>query len=368
MHQKVPFVSFDYQLKVSKNELFKISNNVFNSGWYVLGPNVNDFENNYKNLSKVNYAVGVGSGLDALIISLKALNIKKNDEIIVASNAYIASWLSITNVGATIVPIEPDEKTFNIDPFKIEEKITKNTKAIMPVHLFGQPCQMDKIMAIAKKYNLHIVEDNAQAHLAKFESQITGSFGDINATSFYPTKNIGAIGEAGCVTTNNKELFNYATKYRNYGSSEKYICDIIGTNSRLDEIQAAILNVKLKHIQKWTAERQKIALLYNERLKGNVTTPYVHPKCSHVYHLYVIKTKYRDDLKSYLTKKNIETVIHYPIPPHLQKAYKFLNHQKGDFPIAEKLAEQSLSLPIYPGLEVDQIDYISDSINEFFKN
>ena len=368
MHQKVPFVSFDYQLKEFKNELFKIANNVINSGWYVLGENVNNFENNYKNLSKVNYAVGVGSGLDALIISLKSLNIKKNDEVIIASNAYIASWLSITNVGATIVPVEPDENTFNIDTSKIKEKITKNTKAIMPVHLYGQPCEMDKIMAIAKEYGLYVIEDNAQAHLAMFENQITGSFGDINATSFYPTKNIGAIGEAGCITTNNKELSNYSAKYRNYGSYEKYICDIIGTNSRLDEIQAAILNVKLKHIHKWTDDRKKIALLYNERLKENVITPFVNPKCSHVYHLYVIKTNERDKLQEFLSKKNIGTAIHYPIPPHLQKAYSFLNYKKGDFPIAEKLAKQCLSLPIYPGLKENEINYVCDSIIEFFKS
>lgn len=365
---KIPFVSFEQKFLETKQNILLAIEKVIDSKWYVLGQNLIDFEVNYKKLNTVKFALGVGSGLDALIISLKALNIKQNDEIIVASNAYIASWLSITNVGATIVPIEPDEKTFNIDPFKIEEKITKNTKAIMPVHLYGQPCEMNKIMTIARKYGLYVVEDNAQAHLAKFENQITGSFGDINATSFYPTKNIGAIGEAGCITTNDKELFDYATKYRNYGSSQKYICDIIGTNSRLDEIQAAILNVKLKHIQKWTAERQKIAMLYNERLKENVITPYVHPKCSHVYHLYVIKTKYRDELKTFLTKKNIETAIHYPIPPHLQKAYKFLNYQKGDLPIAEKLASQSLSLPIYPGLKEDQINYICDSVIEFFKS
>jgi len=368
MHQKIPFVSLDFQLKDSKKELFEISKNVITSGWYVLGKNLKEFESNYKDLSNVNYAVGVGSGLDALIISLKSLNIKKNDEVIVASNAYIASWLSITNVGATIIPVEPCENSFNIDASKIEDKITKNTKVIMPVHLYGQPCEMDKIMEIARKYGLHVIEDNAQSHLAKFENQITGSFGDINATSFYPTKNIGAIGEAGCITTNNKGLFDYANKYRNYGSSEKYICDIIGTNSRLDEIHAAFLNVKLKNIHKWTSERQKIASHYNERLKENVITPYLNPKCTHVYHLYVIKTDKRDGLMEFLQQKGIGTAIHYPIPPHLQKAYSHLNFKKGDFPIAEKLANQSLSLPIYPGLSNDNVNYICDSIKEFFKS
>ena len=365
---KIPFISFEKQYTETKEDILLSIEKAIDSKWYVLGQNLLDFESNYKNLNKVKFAVGVGSGLDALIISLKALNVKQNDEVIVASNAYIASWLSITNVGATIVPVEPDEKTFNIDPSKIEEKITKNTKAIMPVHLYGQPCQMDQIMAIAKKHNLNIVEDNAQAHLAMFDNKLTGTFGEINATSFYPTKNIGAIGEAGCITTNDKELSLFASKYRNYGSSEKYICDVIGTNSRLDEIQAAILNVKLKHIEKWTIERQKIAQLYNQRLSEIIETPFKHQKCSHVYHLYVIKTSKRDKLQEFLSKKNIGTTIHYPIPPHLQKAYKHLNYKEGDFPVAEKLANQSLSLPIYPGLKEDEINYICDSVLEFFKS
>ena len=364
---KIPFVSFEKQLTETKEDTLLEIEKVIDSKWYVLGQNLLHFESNYKNLNKVKFAIGVGSGLDALIISLRSLNIKQKDEVIVASNAYIASWLSITNVGATIVPVEPDEKTFNIDPSKVEEKITKNTKAIMPVHLFGQPCQMDEIMAIAEKHNLYIVEDNAQAHLAMFNNKLTGTFGIINSTSFYPTKNIGAIGEAGCITTNNKELSLFATKYRNYGSSEKYICDVIGTNSRLDEIQAAILNVKLKHIEKWTIERQRIAQLYNQRLSEIIETPFRNQKCSHVYHLYVIKTCRRNELQEFLLKRNIGTAIHYPIPPHLQKAYKHLNYKKGDFPIAEKLANQSLSLPIYPGLKEDEINYICDSINEFYR-
>lgn len=364
----IPFLSFDYQQNLLGEIILQNIKEVLDSQWYVLGESVKEFENKYKTLSSVRYASGVGSGLDALIISLKALNIKKGDEVIVASNAYIASWLSITNVGATIVPVEPNEKTFNIDADKIEEKITVNTKVIMPVHLYGQPCEMDKIMDIAKKYNLYVVEDNAQAHLAKFKGKITGSFGDINATSFYPTKNIGAIGEAGCITTDNKKYAEFSKKYRNYGSSEKYICDLIGTNSRLDELQASILNIKLDYIEDWTRQRIEIANLYTQRLTNLVETPFVNSKCSHVYHLYVIKTNKRDELKEFLQLKGIGTAIHYPIPPHLQKAYSHLNFKKGDFPIAEKLANQSLSLPIYPGLSNDQVIYICDSIKEFFKS
>ena len=306
---KINFFSFSAQNSDSKEEIFKSIKRVIDSNWYILGQNLLDFESNFKKLNKVKYAIGVGSGLDALTISLRALNIKQNDEVIVASNAYIASWLSITNAGASIVPVEPDEKTFNIDSYKIEEKITKKTKAIMPVHLYGQPCEMDKIMVIAKKYNLFVVEDNAQAHLATFDNKLTGTFGEINATSFYPTKNIGAIGEAGCITTNHRELSLFASKFRNYGSSEKYICDLIGTNSRLDEIQAAILNVKLKHIEKWTIERQKIAQLYNQRLSEIIETPFKHQKSSHVYHLYVIKTSKRDKLQEFLSKKILEQLF-----------------------------------------------------------
>ena len=365
---KIPFISFESQLKENKTQLINNIERVLDSQWYVLGGSVKEFENKYKKLSTVKYASGVGSGLDALIISLKALNISKGDEVIVASNAYIASWLSITNVGASIVPVEPNEKTFNIDVNKIEEKITANTKVIMPVHLYGQPCEMDKIMDIAKKYKLFVIEDNAQAHLAKFKGKITGSFGDINATSFYPTKNIGAIGEAGCITTDNIKHAEFSNKFRNYGSSEKYICELIGTNSRLDELQASILNVKLDYIEHWTRQRIEIAKLYTQRLTNLVETPFFNSNCTHVYHLYVIKTDKRDELKEFLQQKGIGTAVHYPIPPHLQKAYGHLNFKKGDFPIAEKLANQSLSLPIYPGLSNNQVNYICDSIKEFFKS
>jgi dTDP-4-amino-4,6-dideoxygalactose transaminase len=365
----IPFISFNYQLETHSEELILAVESVIKSKWYVLGKNVTEFEKNYSKLNSINYTVGVGSGLDALIISLKALNISKEDEVIVASNAYIASWLAITSVGAKIIPLEPDIRTFNLDANKIEEKITSKTKAIMPVHLYGQPCEMDKIMAIAKKYNLYVVEDNAQAHLAKYNNQITGSFGDINATSFYPTKNIGAFGEAGCITTQNLRLSEYATKYRNYGFYEKYFCDIVGSNSRLDELQAAILNVKLKYIEKWTSERQLIAKKYDQLLSKNskITVPYIDPKAQHVYHLYVIKVDKRDQLQQFLKEKGIGTAIHYPIPPHLQKAYAYLDYNKGDFPIAEELADTSLSLPLYPGLNTESVNYICRSIDEFFK-
>ena len=364
----IPFLSFDHQVDLLKKQYKIALSEVIQSKWYVLGQNVADFEKQYSEINKTKFAIGVGSGLDALIICLKALKIGKGDEVIVASNAYIASWLSISNVGAKIVPVEPNHKTFNLNPDEIENKITLKTKAIMPVHLFGQACEMDKIMEIAKKHKLFVIEDNAQAHLALFDEKITGSFGEINATSFYPTKNIGALGEAGCITTNNINLAEFSRKYRNYGSSEKYICDIIGTNSRLDEIQAAILNVKLKHIKKWNKERNEIAKLYNFYLKENqfIITPYNHTKSKHVYHLYVIQVENREALQLFLNDNGIGTSIHYPIPPHLQKAYSFLGFKKGDFPIAEKLASVSLSLPIYPGLSVEKIKYTCQKINKFY--
>ena len=367
---KIPFINFDYQNKFVRDDILQSIKKLFDSKNYVLGSNILEFEAQYSKINKSKYSIGVGSGLDALIISLKALGVGKGDEVIIASNAYIASWLSVSNVGAKIIPIEPDTDTFNIDVNKIEEKVTSKTKVIMPVHLFGQSCEMDKIMDIAKKHNLYVVEDNAQAHLAKFNSKNTGTFGNINATSFYPTKNLGAVGEAGCITTDDKILKDFAISYRNYGSSKKYINDIIGTNSRLDEIQACILNIKLKYLEQWNAQRKSIASKYDTLLSKceDIKTPKKLDICEHVYHLYVIQTDKRDELQQYLKQNGIGTSIHYPIPPHLQKAYSNLGYKPGDFPIAEKLADTSLSLPIYPGLIDSEIEHICDKIIKFFKN
>ena len=365
---KIPFLSFDFQNKTTRDSVIESITGVIDSKRYVLSKNVLSFEEKFSKINNVKHVIGVGSGLDALIISLKALGLGEGDEVIVASNAYIASWLSISNVGAKIVPVEPEPETFNIDPNKIEEKITSKTKAIMPVHLFGQACEMDQIMLIAKKHKLFVVEDNAQAHLAKHNNKLTGTFGTINATSFYPTKNLGAIGEAGCILTDQIALKNYAFSYRNYGSNKKYVNEIIGTNSRLDEIQAAILNVKLKHLKDWNKQRQEIAAKYDDLLSGinSIIIPKKLSYNDHVYHNYVIKTEKRDELQNHLNIKGIGTSIHYPIPPHLQKAYKHLGYKKGDFPIAEKLADQSLSLPIYPGLMLSDQVIVVSQIKAFF--
>lgn len=363
----IPFITFNYKKEEIKQKILKSISNILESERYVLGPNIIEFERKFAQLIGAKSSVGLGSGLDALIISLKSLNIGPGDEVIVPSNTYIASWLSVSALGAKIIPVEPDIRTYNLNPDKVIEKITSKTKAIMPVHLYGQPCNMTKIMEIASKYNLYVIEDNAQAHMAKWGSKYTGTFGNINATSFYPTKNIGAIGEGGAITTNSIQLADFVNKYRNYGSSRKYYNEIKGVNSRLDEIQAAILNVKLEYIEDMTSERIKIADTYNNLLKNlDLVLPYKDQNCTHVYHLYVIRTKKRDALKSFLEKNNIMTSIHYPVIPQDQNAYS--NQSFEDSPIARELAQTSLSLPIFPGITDEQIHIIASTISNFFNN
>ena len=365
----ISFISFDYQNALLRSAFLEKTAAFLDTKNYVLGQEVEAFEKNYKKIVNSKFAIGVASGLDALIISLKALNINQEDEIIVPSNTYIATWLAVSQLGAKIVPVEPDAKTYNLDPLKIEEKITKKTRVIIPVHLYGQACDMDGIMKIAKKYNIHVIEDNAQAHLAKWNGQMTGTFGLVNATSFYPTKNLGALGEAGCITTNSKDMMEFCMTYRNYGSKKKYVNKFKGINSRIDEIQAAFLNVKLPLLKKFTKERNLIAKYYNSNIPDleDLILPYQAPQSYSVFHLYVIRTSKRNSLQKYLTKKGIGTSIHYPIPPHLQEAYNELNFKKGSFPIAEKLADTLLSLPLYPGLKRSDQDYIIEAITNFYK-
>ena len=366
----LPFQSFKYHSEFYEKDIIEAVNNVIRSNQYVLGEELRNFENSYSNLTGVKYTVGVGSGLDALVIALKSLNIGPEDEVIVPSNTYIATWLAISMVGAKIVPVEPRESSSNINPDLIEDKITKKTKAIIPVHLYGQSCEMEQIMKIAKKYNIYVIEDNAQSQLAKYKKQFTGSFGHINATSFYPTKNLGAIGEAGAITTNNIELAKFAIKHRNYGSDKKYVNDIKGVNSRLDEIQAAILNVKIKYLEKITKERVLIANKITESLQGieNLALPISISNFENVFHIFNVRSKFRDELSSFLLENGIASSIHYPIPPHLQKAYQDLGFKTGDFPIAEKLSKTSLSLPFFPGMTDEEIDYLTSKIRVFFKD
>ena len=350
----IPFLNFESMHSQIREEMQLTFQRVYDSNWYIMGSELNSFEAEYAKLNNVNFSVGVSNGLDALILSLKALNIGKGDEVIVPSNTYIATALAVSHVGATPVFVEPRIETYNINPDIIPKAITNKTKAIIPVHLYGQACEMDAIMKIANDFDLYVIEDNAQAHLSSYNGKLTGSFGDINATSFYPGKNLGALGDAGAITTDNSEHANRVKTLRNYGSKEKYYNEELGYNCRLDELQAAFLRVKIPYLHKWTNERRKIAQHYDKVLsnRSDLILPYVHPNADHVYHLYVVRSANRKALQQELNTNGIQTMIHYPVPPHLQKAYKYLGYKEGDFPIAEEIANTCLSLPVWPGMEV----------------
>lgn len=366
---RVPFLSFGEVNSKIKTEILEAFQNVFESGFYILGKKVDQFENDYSAFNKTKYAVGTSNGLDALHIALRTLNIGVGDEVIVPSNTYIASVLAVSYVGATPVFVEPDIKTYNIDPKKIEVAVTSKTKAIMTVHLYGQACEMEAIMAIANKHNLFVIEDNAQSQGAAYNGRLTGSWGNINGTSFYPGKNLGALGDAGAVTTNDADLAKKASVLRNYGSEKKYYNEVIGYNMRLDECQAAFLSVKLKYLDEWTKQRQEIAQQYDKALEGigDIVLPCVHPNASHVYHLYVVRTQKRDALQQHLKEQEIGSLIHYPVPPHLQEAYKELGFSKGSFPIAEEIADTCLSLPLWPGMNEKEVAFVSEKIRSFYE-
>lgn len=366
---KIPYLSFDYQNQLIKKEILSSFESFFDNKWYILGDNVTQFEKEYAEFNKVRYCLGVSNGLDSLHLSLKALNIGPGDEVIVPSNTYIASALAVSYVGASPVFVEPDILTYNIDPEKIEASLTSKTKAIMPVHLYGQACKMDRIMEIAKKNKLFVIEDNAQSQGASFNEKLAGSFGHANGTSFYPGKNLGALGDAGAVTTNDEEIARRITRLRNYGSDKKYYNEEIGFNMRLDECQAGFLSVKLKYLDQWTHQRQKIATWYDEALEGigDLIVPQIAEGSTHVYHIYMIRTKNRDELQKYLNEKGVGTLIHYPVPPHLQKAYNNLGFKKGDFPIAEEIAATCLSLPLWPGITTKEIQNVCKSIKSFYE-
>jgi dTDP-4-amino-4,6-dideoxygalactose transaminase len=338
---------------------------VLRSGWYVLGNEVRKFEKEFAAYTGRKYCVGLNSGLDALIMSVRALGIGRGDEVIVQANTYIATVLGITENGATPVFVEPDEY-FNIDASKIEEAITDKTKAIMVVHLYGQASNMTPIVEIANRHNLYIIEDCAQSHGASFNGQITGTFGISGCFSFYPTKNLGAFGDAGAIVTDDVDFADKIRMMRNYGSKEKYHNDIEGLNSRLDEMQAALLRVKLTHLKELNDERGKIANMYNKGIKNSkIELPTVRQGADSIYHQYVIKCKDRDGLQKFLLDNDIQTQIHYPIPPHLAKCYDYLEHKVGDYPITEGYANEVLSLPIYTGMTDEEVGYVIEKINEF---
>jgi dTDP-4-amino-4,6-dideoxygalactose transaminase len=365
----VKFMDFDGMHDAVRDELRMAVNQVVDSNVFIQGPKVEEFESKWAAFLKTGYCIGVNSGLDALELSLRALGVAEGDEVIIPANTYIATALAATHVGAIPVFVEPNPFTYLIEADRIEGVITSRTKAILPVHLYGQAVDMGAIMSLAKRHNLVVVEDNAQAHGASWQGQMTGSFGHANATSFYPGKNLGALGDAGAVTTESVHIADAVKALRNYGSTIKYFNDIIGYNKRLDEVQAALLLVKLDMLSKWTEDRIRIASKYLLGLSGlgDLVLPITQEGATHVYHLFVVQTGYRNDLAEYLMEKGIQTLIHYPIPPHLQKCYQFLGHKLGDFPISEDLSKKVLSLPIWPGMQNEAIDYVILSIRQFFE-
>lgn len=363
---KVPFVSFKPMEKELDKELRNAFDRVYTNSWYIEGKEDEAFEKAFASYIGTNYCVGCGNGLDALLLLLKALDIKEGDEVIVPSNTYIATALAVSYAGAKPIFVEPDICTYNIDSSKIEEKITSKTKAIMPVHLYGQPCDMDPIMEIAKKYKLFVIEDCAQAHGATYKGKKIGTFGDGAAFSFYPGKNLGALGDAGAAVTNNKELADKVRTLGNYGSDYKYHHIYKGNNSRLDELQAAFLSVKLPHLDQMNEERRCIAKRYSTEIKNPlIILPKVIENVEEVWHIYAIRCKRRDELEEYLNNAGISTNKHYPIPIHMQGAYSDMNLEKGSYPIAEEISNTELSLPMYYGMTEEQISYVIEKINEF---
>lgn len=339
---------------------------VLRSGWYILGKEVDGFEAEWATFIGTKYAVGLASGLDALWLSFRILDIKQGDEVIVCSNAYIACVMGITINGAKPVFVEPDEYD-NIDADKIEAAITENTKAILAVHLYGQACDMTRIMKIAQKHNLRVVEDCAQSHGNKWQGKTVGSFGDIGCFSFYPTKGCGAFGDAGCITTNDEEISRKFKMYRNYGSERHYHNKVVGANSRLDELQAGLLRVKLTHLSEFNEERCRLANRYLAKLQHPlVTLPKVRPGADSTWHQFVVHVAgKRNELMQYLKEKEIDTIIHYPIPPHLSEAYAYLGYTRGSFPIAEKYADEVLSLPMYNGMTTAEQEAVIEVINSW---
>lgn len=338
---------------------------VLRSGWYVLGNEVKQFETEFATYVGAKHCVGLASGLDALWIAFRILGVGAGDEVIVQGNTYIASVMGITMNGATPVFVEPDEY-YNIDVSKIEEKITDKTKAILVVHLYGQASNMQPIVDLCKSYNLRLVEDCAQSHGAKFNGQTTGTFGDIGCFSFYPSKNLGAFGDAGAIVTNDDRIAEDTRVFRNYGSEKRYYNKVVGANSRLDEMQAGLLRVRLAHLDELAEEKRGICERYlNQLYNDKIELPKIREGATHIWHQFVIRSDYRDELMEYLDKKNIGTIIHYPIPPHMSEAYQYLGVKEGSLPITEKYAKSVLSIPLYNGMTSEEQDYIIKCINEF---
>ena len=365
---KVKSVDFQGEYEILKDELDTAYTRVMASGKYILGPEVSNFEKEFGRYCGSKYCVGVGNGLDALHLALRALGIGKGDEVIVPSNTYIATWIAVSITGAVPVPVEPLENTYNIDPGLIKRAITHKTKAILPVHLYGQPADMDSILDIAERHDLKVIDDAAQAHGATYKGRRVGSLADITCFSFYPTKNLGAIGDGGAITTNDVTLAEDIRMLRNYGESKKYLNKIIGYNSRLDELQAAFLRVKLRHLDEFIKKKTIIASRYlNEIDIKEITLPYVPETTKPAWHQFVVRTKYRDRLREKLVADHIDTLIHYPIPPHMQEAYSELKPHPKPLDRATNMSHEVLSIPINWMMDWDIVTNVIDKINSWMK-
>lgn len=350
----IDFLDLKAAYRELEREIIAAVTRSLESGWYIGGPEVDQFEAEWAAYCGAAHAIGVANGLDALHLALRALGVGPGDEVIVPSNTYIATWLAVNQCGATPVPVEPVEGTHNIDPTRIEAAITPHTRVILPVHLYGQPADLDPILEIARCHGLRVLEDGAQAHGARYKGRRLGAHGDAVAWSFYPGKNLGALGDGGAVTTDNPEVADRLRMLRNYGSRVKYVNEVRGWNSRLDPVQAAVLRIKLSHLDTWNGRRRELAALYQQGLAGTgLVLPEVPPWAEPVWHLYVIRHPQRDTLQKILAEAGVSTLIHYPIPPHLQQAYAGCGWQRGSLPLAERLASEVLSLPIGPHLPAD---------------
>lgn len=363
---KVPFLDVRATYLELKPELDAAVGRVLEGGWYIGGPEVEAFEREYAVYVGANHCVGVGNGLDALHLALKAMGVGPGDEVIVPSNTYIATWLAVSYTGAKPIPVEPDPATYNLDPARIEAMLTPRTKVILPVHLYGQPADLDRIIELARRHGLYVLEDGAQAQGARYKGRNVGAHGDAVAWSFFPGKNLGAFGDAGAVTTNNSQIAEKVTLLRNYGSKVKYVNELAGYNSRLDPIQAAVLRVKLTRLDEWNHRRRAIAALYLEQLVDTgLTLPHIPMWAEPAWHLFVVRTPERDRLQKHLEASGVGTLIHYPIPPHLQRAYADLGLKEGSLPISEAIHREVLSLPMGPHLSFEDAKRVVEAVRSF---